>query len=177
MGTRALDALRNEPVIAQAGGSAKGRTIAARYADTIVAHPKGVDGMKDYRQDVRSQMVAFGRDGVLKPNEVDDVVAYVRSLSDPASAKGIDTKRLEAGKTLFAANCASCHGDNATGNTELGAPNLTDKFWIYGGDLQSVTDTVWGGRQGHMPSWEGRLSPLDRKILTLYLTDLRNPNQ
>ncbi len=124
-----------------------------------------------------SQMVAFGRDGVLKPNEVDDVVAYVRSLSDPASAKGIDTKRLEAGKTLFAANCASCHGDNATGNTELGAPNLTDKFWIYGGDLQSVTDTVWGGRQGHMPSWEGRLSPLDRKILTLYLTDLRNPNQ
>jgi cytochrome c oxidase cbb3-type subunit 3 len=108
---------------------------------------------------------------------VDDVVAYVRSLSDPASAKGIDTKRLEAGKTLFAANCASCHGDNATGNTELGAPNLTDKFWIYGGDLQSVTDTVWGGRQGHMPSWEGRLSPLDRKILTLYLTDLRNPNQ
>jgi cytochrome c oxidase cbb3-type subunit 3 len=124
-----------------------------------------------------SQMLAFGRDGVLKPNEVDEVVAYVRSLSNPASAKGIDAKRLEAGKALFAANCASCHGENATGNTELGAPNLTDKFWIYGGDLQSVTDTVWGGRQGHMPSWDGRLSPLDRKILTLYLTDLRNPNQ
>lgn len=53
---------QGRPVIAQAGGSAKGRTIAARYADTIVAHPKGVDGMKDYRQDVRSQMVAFGRD-------------------------------------------------------------------------------------------------------------------
>lgn len=124
-----------------------------------------------------SQMLAFGRDGVLKPNEVDEVVAFVRSLSNPAAAKGIDAKRLEAGKALFAANCASCHGENATGNTELGAPNLTDKFWIYGGDLQSVTDTVWGGRQGHMPSWDGRLSPLDRKILTLYLTDLRKPNQ
>jgi cytochrome c oxidase cbb3-type subunit 3 len=122
-------------------------------------------------------MLAFGRDGVLKPNEVDEVVAFVRSLSDPASAKGIDAKRLGAGKALFAANCASCHGENATGNTELGAPNLTDKFWIYGGDLQSVTDTVWGGRQGHMPSWDGRLSPLDRRILTLYLTDLRKPNQ
>ena len=53
---------QGRPVIAQAGGSAKGRSIAARYADTIVAHPKGVDGMKDYRKDVRAQMKAFGRD-------------------------------------------------------------------------------------------------------------------
>jgi FMN-dependent oxidoreductase (nitrilotriacetate monooxygenase family) len=50
------------PVIAQAGGSAMGRSIAARYADTIVAHPKGVDGMKDYRNEIRAQMKAFGRD-------------------------------------------------------------------------------------------------------------------
>jgi FMN-dependent oxidoreductase (nitrilotriacetate monooxygenase family) len=53
---------QGRPVIAQAGGSPKGRSIAARYADTIVAHPKGVDGMKDYRRDVRNQMRAFGRD-------------------------------------------------------------------------------------------------------------------
>ncbi len=49
-------------MIAQAGGSARGRTIAARYADTIVAHPKGVDMMKDYYIDVRGQMAAMGRD-------------------------------------------------------------------------------------------------------------------
>ncbi|MDR3538986.1 MAG: NtaA/DmoA family FMN-dependent monooxygenase [Acetobacteraceae bacterium] len=53
---------QGRPVIAQAGGSPKGRAIAARYADTIVAHPKGIDGMKDYRRDVRAQMQAFGRD-------------------------------------------------------------------------------------------------------------------
>ncbi len=53
---------QGRPVIAQAGGSPKGRTIAARYADTIVAHPKGIDGMKDYRNDIRSQMVLHGRD-------------------------------------------------------------------------------------------------------------------
>lgn len=53
---------QGRPVIAQAGGSAKGRTIAARYADTIVAHPKGIDAMKAYRDEVRSQMPAFGRD-------------------------------------------------------------------------------------------------------------------
>ena len=44
---------------------------------------------------------------------------------------------------------------------------------IYGGDAQSIHTSIWGGRQGHMPSWEGRLSDLDRKILTLYLLDLR----
>ena len=65
------------------------------------------------------------------------------------------------------------HGDNAKGNADLGAPDLTDRSWIYGGDAASVYDTVWGGRQGHMPSWDGRLSPLDRKILALYLFDLR----
>ena len=53
---------QGRPVIAQAGGSAKGRTIAARYADTIVAHPKGIDGMKDYRNDIRTQMALYGRD-------------------------------------------------------------------------------------------------------------------
>ncbi len=53
---------QGRPVIAQAGGSAKGRTTAARYADTIVAHPKGIDAMKDYRTDVRTQMTAMGRD-------------------------------------------------------------------------------------------------------------------
>jgi alkanesulfonate monooxygenase SsuD/methylene tetrahydromethanopterin reductase-like flavin-dependent oxidoreductase (luciferase family) len=49
-------------VIAQAGGSAKGRGIAAKYADTIVAHPKGVDAMRDYRNDVRARMTEYGRD-------------------------------------------------------------------------------------------------------------------
>ena len=53
---------QGRPVIAQAGGSAKGRAIAARYADTIVAHPKGIEGMKGYRDDIRTQMRAFGRD-------------------------------------------------------------------------------------------------------------------
>lgn len=53
---------QGRPVIAQAGGSAKGRETAARYADTIVAHPKGVDAMKEYRDQVRSMMRQFGRD-------------------------------------------------------------------------------------------------------------------
>ena len=53
---------QGRPVIAQAGGSAKGRGTAARYADTVVAHPKGVQAMKDYRDDVRARLVDEGRD-------------------------------------------------------------------------------------------------------------------
>jgi FMN-dependent oxidoreductase (nitrilotriacetate monooxygenase family) len=53
---------QGRPVIAQAGGSAKGRRIAAKYADTIVAHPKGIEAMKTYRDDVRQHMRTFGRD-------------------------------------------------------------------------------------------------------------------
>jgi len=119
-----------------------------------------------------SQMPAFGHDQMLPRTDVLRVASFVYSLSNP-DAKNIDPKDVEAGKKLFVANCASCHGDDAKGNAELGAPNLTDKFWIYGGGLETIDTTIWGGRQGHMPSWEGRLSDLDRKILTLFLLDKR----
>jgi cytochrome c oxidase cbb3-type subunit 3 len=120
-----------------------------------------------------SQMPAFGRDGMLNREQIDDVVDYVRSLSAPSVVAKVTAEKLAAGKSVFTDNCVACHGDNATGSTDAGAPDLADKFWIYGGDAQSVFTTVWGGRQGHMPSWESRLSLLDRKILALYLVDLR----
>lgn len=131
-------------------------------------------GINSVHSDTRtSQMMAFGRDKMLKSGEVDDVVNYVRSLSNPSVTKDVPAARIEAGKKLFADNCTACHGDDAKGKVDVGAPDLTDKFWIYGGDAQSITNSVWNGRQGHMPSWEQRLSPLDRKMLALYLADLR----
>jgi cytochrome c oxidase cbb3-type subunit 3 len=121
-----------------------------------------------------SQMLAFGREGVIPREDIENVVAYVRSLSNQAD---VPAEKVTAGKEVFAANCASCHGENGAGMTDVGAPNLTDAFWIYGGDPLSIFDTVWNGRQGHMPTWESRLSALDRKILALYLVDLRKPDQ
>jgi len=119
-----------------------------------------------------SQMPAFGRDQMLPGPDVIKAASYVYSLSHP-DAKNVEPGNVEAGKAIFAANCVACHGDDAKGNPELGAPDLTDKLWIYGGNLQTIDTTIWGGRQGHMPSWESRLSALDRKILTLYLLDKR----
>lgn len=121
-----------------------------------------------------SQMPAFGRDKILARNEIESVAHYVQSLSKPSSRPA---NEIEAGRKIFLTGCAACHGDNAKGKTETGAPDLTDAFWIYGGDLQSIYTTVWDGRQGRMPTWEARLSPLDRKILALYLVDLRTPKK
>lgn len=115
-----------------------------------------------------AQMLAFGRDGILPRDDIRLVVDYVQSLSgSPAPAD-----RIAAGGEIYTNNCAACHGDDGLGNTDLGAPNLTDAFWIYGGDDTAMYQTIWAGRQGWMPAWEGRLSETERKILAVYLQHL-----
>jgi cytochrome c oxidase cbb3-type subunit 3 len=131
----------------------------------------------DHPKSRTSQMPAFGRDQVLSAPDIESVVSYVRTLSNPAAAKEAAPGEIEKGKALFAANCAACHGPDAKGSTESGAPNLTDAWWIYGGDRETISTTVWGGRQGDMPTWEKRLTELQRKILALYLVDLRTPTK
>jgi len=116
-----------------------------------------------------SQMLAFGADGILTRDQIRTVAAYVQSLSGLASP---DAAAREEGATLFAENCASCHGEKGTGDTSLGAPNLTDSFWIYGGDSASLFQTIYGGRQGWMPHMEGRLTEAERKMLAVYVLNV-----
>lgn len=118
-----------------------------------------------------SQMPAFGRDQMLDRSAILNVMGYVRSLAQPPSAEK-PSEVLLAGKEVFTTNCASCHGETGKGMTETGAPNLTDGFWINGGDDQSIYTTIFNGRQGQMPHWDQRLTPAERKILTLYILDL-----
>lgn len=121
-----------------------------------VAHPESRIG----------QMFAFGRDESLSRDEVAALVPYVIGLSVPG------TVHDPAAATLYTDNCASCHGADAKGLIDVGAPNLTDNIWLYGGDAASVRATLWNGRQGQMPGWETRLTDTDRKILTLFVLDL-----
>ncbi len=140
----------------------------ATIAETITV---GINGA-DPRTRV-SQMLAFGRDQVLERPAILQLVTYVRSLSGLEERTAENAAAIDAGRELFAQNCASCHGEDARGLKDVGAPDLTDHFWIYGSDREAVYQSIYGGRQGHMPSWGLRLSPLDIKILTLYITDLR----
>jgi cytochrome c oxidase cbb3-type subunit 3 len=135
-------------------------------------------GINASRPDTRaSQMPAWGRDHLLPADDIEKVATYVRSLSVPAVATEASPAIIGAGKPVFMANCVTCHGEDAKGKTDVGAPDLTGKFWIYGDDAQSQYASIWGGRQGHMPSWESRLPLVSRKILALYLVDLRTPDQ
>lgn len=130
-------------------------------------------GINSTNDDTRvSQMTAFGRDGVLNPAQIGDVVAYLRSLSGLVSNDPAEAQAIAAGEEVFAANCVACHGDDGKGKRDVGAPDLTDQHWIYGGDVDSIFTSIYSGRQGHMPHWGTRLPPVDIKILALYVDGL-----
>jgi cytochrome c oxidase cbb3-type subunit 3 len=113
-----------------------------------------------------SEMPAFG--DILEPDQIRQVSAYVVSLtgtpSDPALA--------EAGATVFAENCAACHGDDAAGNRDLGAPNLADAIWLYGGTEAQIAQQVRAPRHGAMPAWTARLGDTTVKELSVFVHSL-----
>jgi cytochrome c oxidase cbb3-type subunit III len=115
------------------------------------------------------QMLAFGREGVLKPEQIVTVANYVRSLSGLPTRPGYDAAQ---GAKIFAENCVACHGDGGKGNQELGAPNLTDQIWLYGSDEATIIETITNGRIGVMPAWDGRLDPTMIKIMAVYVHSL-----
>jgi cytochrome c oxidase cbb3-type subunit III len=112
-----------------------------------------------------SVMPKFGADGLLNDRQIDDVAEYVLSISRrPANA---DAARR--GAAVFAENCVACHQENGTGNTDLGAPNLTANIWVYGGDKATIVETIRNSRAGSMPAWTGRLDGATIKMLAVYV--------
>ena len=112
-----------------------------------------------------NQMPSFGLDGVLKSSEIKEVASFVRSLS------GLE-KTNENGAKIFANNCVACHGNEGKGNQQLGAPNLTDKIWLYSSEPSEVYKTIYYSRAGVMPFWQVRLDDNTIKILALYIHSL-----
>jgi len=112
-----------------------------------------------------SQMPAFGRDGMLDAAQVSDLSSYVVALS----GREADAAAVGRAGQLFADNCAACHAPNGSGNRDLGAPDLTDREWLYGSDTDSIRNQIHNGRNGVMPTWEGRFSPGVIKALAVYV--------
>ena len=111
-------------------------------------------------------MPAFGRDNLLKPDEISAVADYVRSLAGLKADPGAGPTR---GAKIFADNCAACHGPDGKGNREFGAPNLTDNIWLYAPDKKTIMDGIINGRGGVMPAWGGKLDDATLKALTVYV--------
>jgi cytochrome c oxidase cbb3-type subunit 3 len=110
----------------------------------------------------------------LSEQEIEAVATYVGSLAGEDWAEG-KTAMIEQGDKLFHGNkaaCYACHGADAKGNQTLGAPNLTDAIWFYGGEKETVLTTIRDGRGGEMPAWDERLNDNEIKILTAYVHSL-----
>jgi cytochrome c oxidase cbb3-type subunit 3 len=91
----------------------------------------------------------------------------VLSLSDSAH----DSVRAVRGKAKFVV-CGACHGPQGKGNPQLGAPDLTNKIWLYGGSVATITETITKGRQGMMPAWKGVLSDAEIHLVAAYVYSL-----
>ena len=113
-----------------------------------------------------SEMPAFGE--ILEPAQVREVAAYVISLTSTPS----DAALVEPGKQVFADNCAACHGDDARGNRELGAPNLADAIWLRVHGEAGIVSQVTHPTHGVMPAWGERLGETTVKQLTVYVHSL-----
>lgn len=122
----------------------------------------------DHAETRFSQMPAFGRDGILQSNEVEDLVSYVRVISDREAQSASATR----GAALFETNCSICHGSDAKGDRTQGAPDLTDAINLYGLDRASINYTITNSRNGVMPRWGQRLDAATIRMLTAYVHSL-----
>lgn len=104
----------------------------------------------------------------LGADNIKDVANYVRSLSGLAN----DSIRAQRGKDVFAQNCVACHSADGKGNQAMGAPNLTDKVWLYGSSEATIVETVTKGRAGRMPSFNELLGDKKIKLLAAYVYGL-----
>ena len=116
----------------------------------------------------QSLMPSFGADGILKPEQISDVAEFVLKLS----GQTFDADSAARGSTVFAENCASCHGEKGEGKREFGGPRLSDAIALYVSDKASIVAQVTRPRQGVMPAWSTRLDEVTIKQLALYVHSL-----
>jgi cytochrome c oxidase cbb3-type subunit 3 len=129
---------------------------------------------------VIKETIMKGRHGQMPPmgaalgsdKDIENVAHYVRSLSGLTA----DPVKVAFGKPKFGA-CAACHGFDAHGNPALGAPNLTDKVWLYGGSAETVMETIRKGRDNTMPAWGEFLGEGKAHVLAAYVWSLSNEGE
>lgn len=132
-----------------------------------------------------TQTISQGRDGlmpawgpVLGHDGVEQVLAYVFSLSGRTpGAAAVPPQVLAEGKARFMTMCTACHGADGTGNQAVGAPNLTDKIWLYGSSANDIRETITNGRTNHMPPHLERLGETKVRLLAAYVLSLSRPSQ
>lgn len=186
---RPIDAIAADPVAIKLGQSIFSNTCATCHGSSA----QGALGFPNLRDDIWHwggkpddvlTSVLNGRDGVMPPwgtvltgmggdNAVLSVVAYVRALSDPVR-KG-DYFAVQ-GKRLYDGVCVACHGIDGKGNQALGAPDLTDDYWLYGNSTAQLTESIVNGRHGVMPAHRDILGETRARLVAAYVWSLSHPD-
>lgn len=133
--------------------------------ETTLLHGIRYNGDDDTRL---SEMPRFGADELLGRQEISDVAWFVRELSGQET----DQEAAARGSVTFAEQCSFCHGDAGDGLQELGAPNLADAIWLYGGSHAELVAQISNPQQGVMPGWQERLGETTVKQLAVYIHQL-----
>ena len=128
--------------------------------------------------DIIKTTILNGRNGVMPPmgaavgseKDVENVAQYVLSLSGTTA----DPIKSVLGRNMFAANCAACHGADGKGNPMLGAPNLSDRIWLYGGSADTIMESIRRGRSNAMPAFKDFLGEGKAHVLAAYVWSLSN---
>ena len=111
-------------------------------------------------------MPAWG--SIIGDKGVTDVTRYVLSLN----GRDVEEAQIAAGETVYQTYCVACHGAEGLGNPALGAPNLTNGVWLYGGSEEQLAHTIRAGRNGMMPAFKDTLSEDKIHIISAYVYGL-----
>jgi cytochrome c oxidase cbb3-type subunit 3 len=117
---------------------------------------------------------AYEREMELAKIEKAEIAKTMASKVDESNVTMADASGIADGAAIYKSNCAACHGNAGEGNV---GPNLTDKFWLHGGDMTSIYKTVKVGWPAKgMKSWEAELSPVQMKNVASYIKSLAGTN-
>ena len=181
-----IDALAGDPTAVAQGPSIFNNPSAPSHGASgqgAVGYPNLADDIWHWGGEPERilETVLDGREGIMPewgtvltgmggPEAVDYTIAYVRTLSDPASLQ--NNFMAAQGRKLYEGVCAACHAVDGTGNADLGAPDLTDDYWMYGSSRESLYQTITQGRHGSMPAHRELLGETRARLVSAYVWSL-----
>ena len=183
---QAIDRLAQDPKAVALGRSIFGNTCATCHGSSgqgAVGYPNLTDDIWHWggSPDLVLQTVLDGREGIMPewgtvltgmggPDAIDYTIAYVRTLSAPETLQ--NNFMAARGRKLYEGVCAACHGVEGKGNQDLGAPDLTDGYWLYGSSRESLYQTIAHGRHGSMPAHRELLGETRARLVAAYVWSL-----
>jgi cytochrome c oxidase cbb3-type subunit 3 len=185
-----IDVLARDPDALRIGRSVFSNTCAGCHgsgARGAIGYPNLTDTIWHWggSPDRVLQTVLDGREGVMPAwgktltsmggdNAVIEVAAYVRVLGTPDHSL-VNNYLAVQGKPMFDGICAGCHGPEGKGNPQIGAPDLTDSYWLYGGSDEAIRQSIAEGRHGTMPAWHNILGETRARLVAAWVWSLSNP--